>query len=55
MIHEAATTTAAKSDVPFAPEAVTMLEQVRAIPWSLSRTAPSRRGTRGRVDPLRLR
>jgi hypothetical protein len=55
MIHEAATTTAAKSDVPFAPEAVTMLEQVRAaIPWSLSRTAPSR-GTRGRVDPLRLR
>ena len=29
MIHEAATATAAKSDVPFAPEAVTMLERVR--------------------------
>jgi hypothetical protein len=29
MIHDAATSTAAKSDVPFAPEAVTMLERVR--------------------------
>lgn len=36
MIHEAAATTAAKSDVPFAPEAVSMLEQALCVPPYLS-------------------
>ena len=30
MIHEAATSTAEKSEIPFAPEAVQQLEQVRS-------------------------
>ena len=41
MIHDAAQSTAAKSDVPFAPEAVTMLEQALCVPPpTLARASP---------------
>ena len=50
MIHEAATSTAAKSDVPFAPEAVTMLERVRT-PHTLAARVLCRE-PRCAADPL---
>ena len=41
MIHEAATSTAEKSEIPFAPEAVQQLEQVRSPGCAAAEPHPS--------------